>query len=441
MKNIILVTLIALSGIGFAQDIHVPIVLTQRLPWAPATINVGGTCSIDVILDTVDFVDIVTSGTVDEVEKMDYPAGMITLDEASKRLTIDKNIPYKNGIRIHTSSKDITVNAREYSGVSLRSASGDKTILDHLVLRTENLAIIDVKTPIDAAESNIDSKDYSWIRYNLISSSRKYITVKGNGRVVEIGETSDRVDESAYGLLFQRDHQQIPIFMEYTFGSSILGSSPFYSPYVKGNNFIWSSTMISNFNYQFRYAFWSTNNWSLSAGFGVNVESYRVDNAYVDLIFDTLSSMYSLQAMNTSNLFASEEQTNGKIYWNSNIMGVCYITIPVRLEWRNRADYRGCRIGAEFQPSVAISRSNVAVRRYGFYADKNMVGSTKNDKIGKLINPFRLDLRLTASYGRFGVFAQTSLTPLFRTSTDNPVSKPALNQKLHSSSIGITFTF
>ena len=441
MKKIFLILLLALSGVAFGQEVLFPIVLTQRLPWAPATIKVGGSCSIDVILDTSDFVDIITSGTMAEVDSLKFPVGKITFDEATKQLSIDKNIRFKNGIRIHTSSKDITVKASEYANVSLRSASGNKVSLDQLVLSTEDLALIDVKTPIDVTESNIDAKGYSWIRYNLISSNQKYTTVKGNGRVVEIGETTSRIEESAYGLLFSRDHQQLPLFMEYSFGSSALGSFPFNSTYIKGDNFLWSNAKLSNFNYQFRYAFWATNHWSLSVGIGVNVENYQADNAYIDLLFDSLSSSYSLQAMNSSALFAAEERTNGKIYWNSIIKANCYITIPIRLEWRNRADYRGVRIGAELQPAVSIYRKRVALYRHGFYADKEMVAATNNDKIGKLLNPFRLDLRLSAAYGRFGVFAQSSLTPLFRTSSDNTVSKPKLNESIFPSTIGITFTF
>ena len=153
------------------------------------------------------------------------------------------------------------------------------------------------------------------------------------------------------------------------------------------------------------------------------------------------SSTFSIQAQNTSTLFAQEEAVNGKTYWNSNIMGVCYLTIPIRIEWRNRADYRGFRLGAELQPAVALYRKDVALRRNGFYSDKDMVAATKNDRIGKLINPLRLDMRLSVAYGRFGVFAQSSLTPLFRTSSDNPASKPILDDKLFPTSFGITLMF
>ena len=441
MKKTIIITLLAIYGSAIGQDIHFPIVLTQRLPWAPATINVGSTCAIDVIIDTIDYVDIVTSGTAEQLDTMSFPSGKITLDEATKRLTIDNSISIKSGIRIHTSSKDITINAREYSSVSLRSISGNKVELDHLVLNSENLALIDVETPINANEANIDSKDNSWIRYHLISAPQKYTTVKGNGRVVEIGEGSNRIEESAYGLLFQRDHQQIPLFMEYSFGATTLGGMPFQSSYIKGDNFLWSTSSASLFNYQFRYAFWSNNHWSLSAGLGVHVENYCTNNSYLDLEYDSLSESYSLQAQNTSSLFSSEETTNGKIYWNSTLGAVTYITIPIRFEWRSRADYRGVRIGAELQPAVAVYRNNVVLRRNGFHADKDMVAATLNDRMGKLLNPFRLDMRLSVAYGHIGIFTQTALTPLFRTTTDNPVSKPKLSNTIFPTSFGITFMF
>ena len=99
------------------------------------------------------------------------------------------------------------------------------------------------------------------------------------------------------------------------------------------------------------------------------------------------------------------------------------------------------RIGAELQPAVAVYRNNVVLRRNGFYADKDMVAATLNDRMGKLLNPFRLDMRLSVAYGHIGIFTQTALTPLFRTTTDNPVSKPKLSNTIFPTSFGITFMF
>lgn len=441
MKKLFFITLLALSGSVLAQNVPIPIVLTQRLPWAPATVQVGGNCNIDVILDTADFIDIITSGSIAEADSMTFPKGKITLDEATKRLTFDKNIPIKKGIRVHTTTRNLTIDASQYSSVVLRSTSGYCDSLDHLALISDNFAMICVESPVKATETNIDARSYSWIRYIDIEGKQIYTTVRGNARVLEIGENSDRVEESAYGVLFQRDHQQIPLFMEYSFGTTAIGNLPSHSSYIKGDNYIWGSSPLPMFNYQFRYAFWANNHWSLSAGFGVHVESFRVDNAYIDLVFDSLTSLYSFQAQNSSALFAQEEAQNGKIYWNSSIAGVTYLTLPICLEWRSRADYRGFRFGAELLPAVAFYRKNALLRRNGFYADKDMVAATSNDRLGKIINPFRLDMRLSAAYGHIGIFAQTSLTPLFRSKTDNADSKPALDQKLFPSSIGITFMF
>lgn len=441
MKKLFILTLLALSTTVIAQEIHLPVVLMQRLPWAPATINVGGKCSIDIILDTANYVDIITAGTFTEVDSMKFPTGKITLDETTKQLTIDKSISFKNGIRVHTTSRDIIVNAIDFASVMLRSSSGNKAALNRLVLRSDNLAMIDVKTPIEANDSEIESKGYSWIRHDLLSGPQKNTIVKGNGRIVEIGETNTRIQESPYSFWFNPDHSSFPFFMDFSFGATTLGSFPFYNPYVKGSNFNWSIKSLSCFSYQFYASVWSNSNWSLMLGFGMKAEDYNADNTYLDLVEDTITSSFSLQALDASSLFASEELANGKILWNSTITGNVYIMIPIRFEWRSRADYKGFRIGAELHPSMAIVSKNVVIRHFGHYADKNMQASTSNEKIGKLINPFRLDMRLTAGYGKVAFFAQTSLTPLFRTKTDNPVSKPMLNKKLFPTSFGITLSF
>lgn len=441
MKKIFIITLLALGSAVMAQEIHFPVVIMQRLPWAPASINVGGKCSIDVILDTANYVDIITTGTSDEVDSMTFPTGKITLDETTRQLTIDKSINFKEGIRVHTTSEDITVNAIDFASVMLRSHSGNKAVLNRLVLRSDNLAMIDVKTPIEANESDIESKGYSWIRHDLLSGRQSNTTVKGNGRVVEIGKTATRIQEPPYGFLFNRDHSSFPFFIDFSFGTVLLGSFPFYNPYTKGSNFTWSNKPSSYFLYQFYASVWSNNNWSLMLGFGMKAGNYNADNTYLDLVEDTIASNFSLQAVDASSLFASEESTNGKIYWNSTIMGVVYIIVPIRFEWRSRPDYRGFRIGAELQPSMAIMPKYTVIRHFGHYGERNMQASTSNEKIGKLVNPFRLDLRLTAGYGKVGYFVQTSLTPLFRTKSSNPVSKPVLNEKLFATSFGITLSF
>ena len=441
MKKLILIALATLSGSVMAQSVNVPIVLTQRLPWAPATIVVGNSCNIEVVLDTADYVAIITSGSVALADSIKFPTGKITLDEATKRLTIDNSISIKDGIKVYTSSKDVTIKASQNSSVVLRSATDGKARLSHLVLNSDDMAMINVKVPVEADEAVIDARDYSWIRYGEIDARQKNTDIRGGARVVEVGEERSRVEDSPYGELFLRDHQQVPVFLEYSFGISTLGSSPFHSSYIKGDNYIWSAASLSQYVIQFRYAFWTTNHWSLSAGFGMDGEGYRADNSYLGLAFDSLSSLYSIEAQNSSTLFADEEAQNGKTYWNSSIGNVFYLTLPIRIEWRSRADYKGIRLGAELRPSIAIFRKEVTLRHNGFYADRNMVAGTYDSKIGKLVNPFRLDACLTAGHGRFGVYALSSLTPVFRSKTDNPGSKPALNHRLFSSSLGITFTF
>ncbi len=69
------------------------------------------------------------------------------------------------------------------------------------------------------------------------------------------------------------------------------------------------------------------------------------------------------------------------------------------------------------------------------------IARTSDEQLGKFIYPFQLGLRLDIGYNRVSFFAETLLTPLFRTRGDNTPAKPVMGQKLYPFSVGISFTY
>jgi hypothetical protein len=172
----------------------------------------------------------------------------------------------------------------------------------------------------------------------------------------------------------------------------------------------------------------------------MSIYSLHADNAYLDIVHDTLSQTTRLEAVDASALFATEEAQHGKILWNSDFP-TGSIDIPIHIEWHARGDYKGAHIGAELRPSITYYRKRSRLIRHGFYMSENSIATSINKDIGKYINPMRLDIRLNVGYNRFNLFAETSLTPLFRIITENPATKPALAQKTYPFSIGVNLSF
>lgn len=435
-KNIMpLIVLLVIGGIAKAQSF--PIVLTQKLPWAPSTIEASATKDISVVYDTANYIAIVTYGTLEEADSLRFPEGKIKFDSESRKLSFTSNdFPYNSGIQVHTNSKNLTLNAKGYSKITLSSMSDKEIHVRTLTLNAENGSIIEVTHNVVADEAYIDAKDYGWIRYRKIEAKRKKTNAYGSARVIEIG---GNVQESFFSPL-TRDYREIPMFVDWSAGICTLGSTPFGGFNAPTGNFIWGIRSVSYFSLSARWAFYQKSHWDISAGFGMNAGCFRADNAYLSLETDAETGITDLKAINASALFIREEQMYGKILWGSDFLTTALI-FPIRLEWRSRADYKGLHIGGELRPGFAVARKRSTLHRHGHYMEDLAIVRTSDEQLGKFIYPFQLGLRLDIGYNRVSFFAETLLTPLFRTRGDNTPAKPVMGQKLYPFSVGISFTY
>ena len=435
-KNIMpLIVLLVIGGIAKAQSF--PIVLTQKLPWAPSTIEASATKDISVVYDTANYIAIVTYGTLEEADSLRFPEGKIKFDSESRKLSFNSNdFPYNSGIQVHTNSKNLTLNAKGYSKITLSSMSDKEILLQTLTLNAENGSIIDVTHNVVADEAYIDAKDYGWIRYRKIEAKRKKTNAYGSARVIEIG---GNVQESFFSPL-TRDYREIPMFVDWSVGICTLGSTPFGGFNAPTGNFIWGIRSVNYVSVTARWAFYQKSHWDISAGFGMNAGCFRADNAYLSLETDAATGITNLEAIDASALFIREEQMYGKILWGSDFLTTALI-FPIRLEWRSRADYKGLHIGGELRPGFAVARKRSTLHRHGHYMEDLAIARTSDEQLGKFIYPFQLGLRLDIGYNRVSFFAETLLTPLFRTRGDNTPAKPVMGQKLYPFSVGISFTY
>lgn len=408
-----------------------PIVLTQKLTTAPKTIEAGNNYDIKVVADTANYIDIRTTGTVKELETMRFPDNKLQLRNDGTTLVFSKDFPYTEGIRIHTTSKEINIVAYGSAQINLHSADKGPMELGTLNLAASNMAVIAVEDDVTVDEATLEVQGFGWIRYNKIEGRNVKKHIYGSGR---ISSNSDGVEESALSLLTM-DHNDMPLFTDWNFGASTLTGSPFGGFNTPTNNFIWTNAF--EFNYTFRYAFWHKKHWDLSAGFGVKALSGKADNTYLALKTDQVTGATRLIADDAATLFAAEEAANGKILWSSSF-STAYILFPIRLEWRNRTNYKGLNFSLELQPSINIMRKQTYLVRRGIYQDIPQSASTRDEDFGKYLNPFMLGTRLSVGYSNVNFFLESSLTPMFR--TKQSADSRSIDHKLYPISFGVCFT-
>ena len=434
IKTILITALISLFNLcgpnAYSQQF--PIVLKQDLPKAPRIVRTTGDYDIQIVRDTANFISIITYGTVDVIDSLQFPSEKLSLSEGQfgTTLTFSNGFPYHNRIQLHTTASNMSLNATGESIITLSDAQSDTLTLDALVLQTEGNSIISVKQPLIVKTVHINAKDYSMVRHNTIHADRVQRDIYGGARIVENGKA---VDEAPLAILYRQTGEQ-GVFMDFSGGTSYLASRPFGGGNMPTGNFVWGT----GFHYSFsgRIATWQRPHWGLSTGFGLKVETYHTDNAFLDLIVDTVSGLTSLQAVDASSIFGP---SNSNITWSSTMLSHQFF-IPIHLEWRKHNDYRGLRIGAELRPGITIFNKSFYLVRTGFCQDQNKAVTSNNESLGKYYNHFQLGAKFSVSYDKLSFFVESTLTPLFRTRTGQSNSRPALDQKLYPFSVGFSIT-
>lgn len=170
------------------------------------------------------------------------------------------------------------------------------------------------------------------------------------------------------------------------------GLVPMKGPYGLGTTFS---------SYQLELAFFPLCSRHLDLGFGLGYESnvYRFSNPYV-----TLDNTLSSDALAT---FQIQERQDA--YWSSRLVAR-YVTMPLTLRWKPAA-YGDFSISLTALPGLNYTSRNTGLKHKGEYTDHD--GKTTNrEDLSSVMNPFKLDGRLSLSYNHISVFVQMAALPL-----------------------------
>ena len=95
IKTILVTALISLFNLcgpnAYSQQF--PIVLKQDLPKAPRIVRTTGDYNIQVVRDTANYISVITYGTVDEIDSLQFPAEKLSLSEGQFGTHLRQRVP------------------------------------------------------------------------------------------------------------------------------------------------------------------------------------------------------------------------------------------------------------------------------------------------------------------------------------------------------------
>ncbi len=439
MKHTLLLLMLVTASWATAQESPVfPVLLTQQLYHAPRSIAVSHRHDVTIVFDTANYVNVRTVGRVDELDSLRFPQGQLRM--SGDRLILDSAFPYRSGIEVHTAAPKVEVEARYFSRVTIRSH-------DRLPARresfeamayTNSLVFVDVPVLCTDFVSLGAFREGAVVYYDSVDAPKRGLTLHDGGVIVHLtpdgGSETHRVERYlpfGYLDLFSSDgynHRDLPIFMNFSFGLSGASQHPFGG--VTGRMGDFRMSMGYQINYSFHYSFALGSHWSLGAGFGTGASTYRADNCLLGLTPNATAG----EPAHLGPVAEPATPGAGQRTWTSDFSAV-YMYLPLRVEWRQRNDWRGLRAAVELQPGINYYRSNTILYCNGSLTDGNRTDLLADKTLGDRLATWRCDLRLELAWSHLGLFLQTSFTPLFRTD-----GADALDCKYFPMSFGFSFT-
>jgi hypothetical protein len=129
-----------------------PVVLTQQLYQPPQRIVVDHRHDVTVVLDTANFVDVRTTGNIDELDSLRFPDGQLHLSADGLTLSVDSTFPYRSDIRIHTAASKVELEACHFSRLTVSSHNGHPVRLASFEANAYSGSLIFVDVPVVCSE-------------------------------------------------------------------------------------------------------------------------------------------------------------------------------------------------------------------------------------------------------------------------------------------------
>lgn len=420
---------------GAAAQGQQTLVLRQDLLQSINTVNVYGLHNVTVIPDTTDYIQTTVNGSLSQADSLRQPLKSMTVSGGV--LDIPASFPYLNGIDIHTTSQRLYLHSYDDSRLWLSNPSRDTLHLEMLVLEARGHSTLLLLQPVEAQQAWVQSNDFATLRHRGIASDDLTRTVKGESRTEQMGVEDQ---EEAFQLnLSPTIHR---LFGGVGIGISGWSQRPLGGTAVAMDDYQMNPTAsLGCYDLRLGWNFLRLKHWDFGVGIGFTSEVY-IFPRLMGTTVDPATGLTHFGPVDEPAYYNKPFYAGQKRVWRSSLQ-VLPISLPLRVEWHRRLDYRGLRISAELRPAIQLSTDGAFMRSQCTWTEgpeaENGRIDILNDTIGDIWNRFRLDLRLDIGWNRLSFFVQGSLTPLFRTARKDDL--PTLDTKVYPLCLGISLNY
>lgn len=306
----------------------------------------------------------------------------------------------------------ITISAEDNARVEMDVTANDFYASHAYFKAQDNSSIMSKMAPIhvfgynfianDNAYIEVPSVDLRWFDGDSTIDRNTYVTVTDYGKIVikDKGPNGISVCDHEFSLGGRKSKKPSRDFeANWSWGFNNWGDTPFGN--IDGDAEVTYSFL--NVGFSLDYPLVNTPHFGLYAGLGIEGNTYHFREHQVVATptgFQTPSATYPTSATITT---GTPDPNNWDSYFNT-----LAITVPITFSFEPwKYDDLCIRL-------TALPGINVWSYLEQKYDSKDIELTVKDKEVGKQINPFVLDARLSLFYGSFGLYVQMSTQKLFK---------------------------
>ena len=311
-------------------------------------------------------------------------------------------------VHINDQLNMLEVKTNDYSNV-LVTTDLDTIRVTSIRITTNDFSNAKFNAPINSYTLSLKSNDFSNAklpsgRVNKIFESQSENATINYGHIpnvdIYMGDESEFNDsDGTASKKMKKTETRSPFFhdggweFDFAWGFTNWGKQPWsgFNP-MRGSYSL--STNFSSYQLELVYYPLCTRHFSFGMGVGYASDVYHFNDSYVTLTELPINGMMDFVSIDRSDA-----------YWSSRMVAR-YFTIPISIIWEPAAN-SDFSIGLAAIPGLNYSSRHTGLKHKG-ESTRNQGKATDVENMSAVMNPLKLDARLTLNYSHISVFVQMS---------------------------------
>jgi hypothetical protein len=274
-------------------------------------------------------------------------------------------------------------------------------------VKADDYSKVRIESPCVADRMDFVASDYAIVNAGYckcttmnytISDFAKVDVRKPNAAVTNTNYTSEdeeiktsRTDKESESKYYWDDFS-----LNFGWAFTNWGSQPYNGLSKMGGAYSLGTT-FSSYQLEGVYYPWCVSHWRFGIGLGYESDVYHFTTPYVSVVPNAQQAF--------SYTFEGSDRQDAN--WTSRLV-TRYITLPITLRWDPVGDFY---VGLSVIPGINYSSDNTGLKHKGEFLYNGQIRDRQ--PVSNVMNPFKVDARLTLTYSHFSVFAQIAALPVF----------------------------